>query len=83
MSSQFLPLLDQFSADAVLSDNLINLCLQMVGCLQHLVSQSRPDLEFSVNRLSRRAKSPTSRDYKATRRLLFYVHQTKHKVIVN
>jgi hypothetical protein len=78
MSAQFLPLIDQFSADAVLSDNLINLFQQMVGCLQHLVSQTRPDLKFSVNQLSRRAKSPTSRDYKAVRRLLFYVHQTKH-----
>jgi hypothetical protein len=78
MSTQFLPLLDQFSADEVLSDNLINLFQQMVGCLQHLVSQTRPDLKFSVNQLSRRAKCPTSRDYKAVRRLLFYVDQTKH-----
>jgi len=53
MSSQFLPLLDQFSADAVLSDHLINLFQHMVGCLQNLASQTRPDLKFSVNQLSR------------------------------
>ena len=75
MSSQFLPLLEQFSADAV-SDNLINLFQQMVGCLQHLASHTRPDFKFSVNQLSRRAKCPTSRDYKAVRRLLFYADQT-------
>jgi len=78
MSAQFLPLLDQFSADAILSDNLINLFQQMVGCPQYLVSQTRPDLKFSVNQLSRRTKSPTSLDSKAIRRLLFYVHPTKH-----
>jgi len=50
---------------------------QMVGCLQHLVSQTRPDLKFSVNQLSRRAKSPTSCDYKAIRYLLLYVDKTK------
>jgi len=50
----------------------------MVGCLQHLLSQTRPDLQFSVNQLSRRAKSPTSCDYKAIRRLLFYVYQTNN-----
>jgi hypothetical protein len=44
----------------------------------HLVSQTRPDLKFSVNQLSRRAKCPTSRDCKALRRLLFYADQTKH-----
>ena len=53
MSTQFLPLLDQFSADAVLSDNLINLFQQMVRYLQHLASQTRPNLKFSVNQLSR------------------------------
>ena len=47
--------LDQFSADAVLSDNLINLFQQMAGCLQHLASQIRQDIKFSVNQLSRRA----------------------------
>jgi len=78
MSAQFLPLIDQFSADTILSDNLINLFQQMVGCLQYLVSQTRPDLKLSVNQLSRRNKSPTSRDYKIVRRLMFYVHQTKH-----
>ena len=57
MSSQLLSLLNQFSTDAVLSDNPINLFQQMVGCLQHLVSKNRPDLKFSVNQLSRRAKS--------------------------
>ena len=78
MSAQFLRLIDQVSADAVLSGNLINLFQQMVGCLQHFLSQTRPDLKFFVNQLSYRAKSPTSRDYKAVCRLLFYVHQTKH-----
>ena len=78
MSSQFLPLLDQFSKDAVLSDNLINLFQEMVVCLQHLASQTRPAIKVSVNQLSRRAKCPTSRDYKAVCRLLFYVDQTKH-----
>ena len=62
MSAPFLPSIDRFSADAILSDNLINLFLQMVGCLQHLVSQTGLDLKFSVNQLSRRAKSLTSRD---------------------
>ena len=71
LSTQFLPLLDQFSADEVLSDNLINLFQQMVGCLQYLVSQTRPDLKFSVNQLSRRAKYPTSRDYKSRPTLTF------------
>ena len=33
MSAQLLPLIDQFSADAILSDNLINLFQQMVSCL--------------------------------------------------
>ena len=79
MSERFgITLLDQFSAEAILSDNLINLFQQMVGCLQYLVSQTRPDLKFLVNQLSRRAKRPTSCDYKAIRRLLFYVYQTKH-----
>jgi len=78
MSFQFLLLVDQFSADAVLSDNVMNLFQQMVGCLQHLVSQTRPDLKFNVNQLSHRAKCSTSRDYKTIRRLLFYVDQTKH-----
>jgi hypothetical protein len=78
MSAQFLPLLDQFSADVFFSDNLISLFQQMVGFLQHLVSQNRPDLKFLVNQLSHRSKSPTSRNYKAIRRVLFYVHQTKH-----
>ena len=59
MSVQFLPLLNRFSADEVLSDNLINLFHQMVECLQHLASQTRSDLKFSVNQLSRRAKCPT------------------------
>ena len=40
MSSQFLPLLDQFSADTILPHNLIKLFQQMVGCLQHLASQT-------------------------------------------
>ena len=31
-----------------------------------------------MNQLSRRAKCPTFRDYKAVRRLFFYVDQTKH-----
>jgi len=44
MSSQFLPLFEQFFADAVLSNNLINLFQEMVECLQHLVSQTWPDL---------------------------------------
>jgi len=78
MSTQFLPLLDQFSADAVLSDILVNLFQQMLGCLQHLVSQTRPDLKFSLNQLSRRSKYHTSCNYEAIRRLLFYVDQTKH-----
>ena len=72
ISAQFLPLIDRFSADSILSDNLINLFQQMVGCLQYLVSQTRSDLKFSVKQLSRRAKSPTSRDYKAIRRLLLF-----------
>jgi hypothetical protein len=81
ISFQFLPLPDQFSTDAVLSDNLINLFQQIVGCLQHLASQTRPDLKFSVNQLSCCAKYPIFRDYKAIRRLLFYVHQIKHDIL--
>jgi len=50
----------------------------MIGCLQHLASQTRRNLKFSVNQFSRRAKSPTSCYYKAICRLQIYVHQTKH-----
>ena len=71
MSNRFLPLLDQFSADTGLSNNLINLFQQIVGCLKPLVSQTRSDLKFSVNQLSRRSKCPTSPDYKAILLLLF------------
>ena len=68
MSSQILPLLDQFSADAALSDNLINIFHQMVGCLKYLVSQTRPDLNFSLNQLTHQSKCPMSCDFKAIRR---------------
>jgi len=42
----FMPLLDRISTDAVLSDNLINLFQQMVGCLHHLATQTRPELKI-------------------------------------
>ena len=39
--------------EVITYENLIDLFQKMVGCLQHLVAQTRQDLIFSVNQLGR------------------------------
>jgi len=82
MSETFLSSMKLYASDPVLSDPLIELYQQQVGCLQYLAEQSRPDLKLSVNFLSRRNKAPTARDLKAARRALYYLEQTQNDGIV-
>jgi len=82
MSETFLSNLKLHASDPVLSESLIELYQQQVGCLQYLAEQSRPDLKLSVNFLSRRTKVPTARDLRAARRVLYYLEQTQTDGIV-
>jgi hypothetical protein len=66
-----------FISDPVLPPDHITLYQEVVGCLQYLADQTRPDLKYPVNQLSRRSKAPTRRDFRAARRVLFYLEQTK------
>jgi hypothetical protein len=71
-----------YNSDPILADPLIQLYQQQIGCLQYLAEQSRPDLKLSVNFLSRRNKSPTHRDLRAARRVLYYLEQTQNDGII-
>jgi hypothetical protein len=82
MSETYLSNMKLYSSDPVLSDSLIELYQQQVGCLQYLSAQTRPDLKLSVNFLSRKTKAPTARDLRAARRVLYYLEQTQNDGIV-
>ena len=77
MSDRYLPDMSTFISDPVLPPDHITLYQEVVGCLQYLADQTRPDLKYPVNQLSRRSKAPTRRDFRAARRVLFYLEQTK------
>jgi hypothetical protein len=82
MSETYLSNMKLHASDPVLSDSLIELYQQQIGCLQYLAEQSRPDLKLSVNLLSRKTKVPTSRDLRAARRVLYYLEQTQTDGII-
>jgi hypothetical protein len=82
MSEAYLRDMHLHDTDPVLDDKQITLFQEMVGCLQHLTDQSRPDLRYSINQLSKRTKSPTARDLKAARRVFTYLSQTTSHGII-
>ena len=82
MSESYLRDMHLYATDPVLEPTQITLFQEMVGCYQYLTDQSRPDLKYSVNQLSRRSSSPTNRDLKAARRVLVFLSQTASEGIV-
>jgi len=48
----------------------------MVGCLIYLSSQTRPDISFAVNQVSRFCSRPTNTHYVAVKRILRYLKGT-------
>ena len=82
MSESYLSNMKLYNSDPILADPLIQLYQQQIGCLQYLAEQSRPDLKLAVNLLSRRNKSPTHRDLRAARRVLYYLEQTQDDGII-
>jgi hypothetical protein len=49
-----------------------------VGSLLYLANQTRPDILFAVNSVSRKAQNPTVADLAAVHRILLYVAGTRH-----
>ena len=76
MSETHMTNMSKYTHLAHLPDNLQTLCMEKVGCLIHLATQSRPELIFSVTPLSRRNKKATRRDMSAVDRALRYVTGT-------
>ena len=76
MSEFFLRDMHLHSTDPILDSTQITVFQEIVGCLQYLTDQTRPDLKYSTNQLSRRSLSPTARDMKAAKRVLRYLSQT-------
>ena len=62
----------------LLPDHLQQVFQQKVGCLMYLMTQTRPDLHFSVTQLSRRSSKATTKDMLACDRILKYVANTQH-----
>ena len=76
MSEYYLRDMPLHSTDPILDSTQITIFQEIVGCLQYLTDQTRPDLKYSTNQLSRRSLSPTARDMKAAKRVLRYLSQT-------
>ena len=79
MSDRYLPSTSLLISCTVLPLDHITLYQEVVGCLQYLAGQTRPDLKYAVNQLSRHSKAPTRRDFRAARRVLVFHKQTKLK----
>eukprot|EP01035_Chromulina_nebulosa_P025306 gene25306-33026_t len=60
----------------LLNSHLIELFQSKVGTLLYLANQTRPDILFAVNMMSRQTKQPTKHDMLAVDRILQYVAGT-------
>ena len=65
MSEFYLRDMHLHSTDPILDAAQFTLFQEIFGCLQYLTDQTRPDLKYSTNQLSRRSLSPTAHDMKA------------------
>jgi hypothetical protein len=50
---------------------------QLIGTLTYISRMTRPDVMFPINVLARRNASPCQRNYKAAKRVLHYLWQTR------
>lgn len=55
----------------------VNLYRQAVGCINYLVTGSRPDIAYSVSVVSRNLSSPSALDWINVRRILCYLKRTE------
>jgi len=63
--------------DTLLQADQIREFQSRVGACSYLAIQSRPDILYAVNTLSRKTKSPNLEDWEAINRLLYYIVGTR------
>ena len=61
------------SLDTLLSADQIREFQSRVGACSYLAMQSRPDILYAVNTLSRKTKQPNLEDWEAIQRVLYYI----------